>query len=135
MPHITLEVSDNLPFAEDRLPEFFAGLHQMLVSRLGVDLLNCKSRLVRYKNFYVADGKLEHAFAHLEIKILEGRTAAEIEKVGNAALELLLSAFEQSRGGFLFQPSIEIVSISSTNYFKLSAEEIKAMHQQNADFR
>jgi 5-carboxymethyl-2-hydroxymuconate isomerase len=124
MPHITLEISDNLSFADDRLPEFFGELHQMLTSRLGVNLLNCKSRLIRHKSFYIADGKSKHAFAHLEIKILEGRSAAEIGKVGNAALELLISAFEQSRQRFIFQPSVEIVNIGATNFFKLSAEEI-----------
>lgn len=124
MPHITLEVSDNLSFADDRLPVFFGKLHEMLVSRLGVNLLNCKSRLIRHKSFYIADGKSIHAFAHLEIKILEGRSEAEIGEVGNATMELLISAFEQSRRGFTFQPSVEVVSIGRSSYFKLSAEEI-----------
>jgi 5-carboxymethyl-2-hydroxymuconate isomerase len=127
MPHITLEISDNLAFVDDRLPEFFGELHKTLVSRLGVDLLNCKSRLVRHKSFYVADGKPEHAFAHLEIKIMEGRSTAEIGEVGNAAMEILQKSFEPYRRNFLFQPSVEIINIGSSNYFKLSAEDIKVM--------
>ncbi|NCA84454.1 MAG: hypothetical protein EOM83_02655 [Clostridia bacterium] len=124
MPHITLELSDNLPMSDDHFPKFFAELHQMLVSDLGISLLNCKSRLVRHKNYYVANGNAAHAFAHLEIKILKGRSAAEIGKMGNAALELLSTAFKTSHKGLIFQPSVEIIGIDPANYFKLSADTI-----------
>jgi 5-carboxymethyl-2-hydroxymuconate isomerase len=124
MPHITLELSDNLPLSDVHFPKFFAELHQVLVSNLGVALLNCKSRLVRHKNFYVADGNNAHAFAHLEIKILEGRSTAEIIGMGNIVLELLIRTFETSHKELIFQPSVEVIGIEPANYFKLTAEKI-----------
>lgn len=124
MPHITLEYSSNLKVTKENFPFFFSNLHQALVDHLGVNILNCKSRAVRLKNYYIADGDKDHAFAHLEIKILEGHNRVGVDLAGEMAMKLLRNFFEMVTDGLVFQPSVEIVEIPKTNYFKISAEEI-----------
>lgn len=123
MPQITLEYSSNLKGEMD-FSSLFRNLHATIFATLGISMLNCKSRAVERNKFYIADGNPGHAFAHLEIKILAGRSPEELTPLGKAALELLQYFYGDTAVGLNFQPSVEIIEIPKRNYFKLSMEEI-----------
>ena len=73
MPHIVLEYSANLY----DLPSFsalFAEIHQVLHREGGIRLENCKSRARAAHHYFIADGSPDHAFVHLNIEFVKGRS-------------------------------------------------------------
>ncbi len=123
MPHFVLEYSNNLKVKKTHL-SLFTKFHNLAEEKLGIDKLNCKSRAVRRKNFYVGDGDPNHAFVHLTIRLFEGHNPAAKQEVGSIALGLLQDFYKKSSKKLIFQPSVEIVEIKKDHYFKLTAEEI-----------
>jgi 5-carboxymethyl-2-hydroxymuconate isomerase len=123
MPQLILEYSNNLKVKKSYL-SLFSKLHHMLVEELRFDPLNCKSRAVRRKEFFVGDGDPTNAFAHLIIRLFEGHDPAAKQKAGETALGLLQNFYKKSAKKLVFQPTVEIVEIKKEHYFKLSVEEI-----------
>ena len=117
MPHLTLEVTDNVdqPIAFDAL---FAELHQVLASVAGIRVDNCKSRALRRKIYYIGDGGTSKAFVHLEMCILEGRTAEAKQAVGKLCLQVLQRYFARSSGELDLQITLEVRDMQPAAYFK-----------------
>lgn len=123
MPQVILEYSNNLKVKKKYLA-FFSKLHGILTEKLDVDLLNCKSRAVRRKTNFVADGDPLHAFAHLTLRIFEGHNPVAKSEAGEAALKLMMDFYRKSSKNLIFQPTVEFVEIKKENYFKLSVDDI-----------
>jgi 5-carboxymethyl-2-hydroxymuconate isomerase len=120
MPHLTLEITDNVdqPIAFDQL---FAELHQVLASVAGIRIDNCKGRALRRKIYYIGDGGAGKAFVHLEICILESRTAETKRAVGEQCLQVLQRHFARSSGQLELQITLEVRDMPPAAYFKAAA--------------
>jgi 5-carboxymethyl-2-hydroxymuconate isomerase len=123
MPHITLEYSSNIRITKD-FGTLFSQIHQLLERTLKVNPLNCKSRIICHDRFFISDGDANHAFAHLQIKVLDKHPEEGKKAVGSGAFELLREFFKDEVGGLCFQPSVEVHEMKGDLYYKLGVEEI-----------
>jgi 5-carboxymethyl-2-hydroxymuconate isomerase len=115
MPHVILEYSSNLGPSTD-LREFFSLCHNILVNA-GISRDNCKSRAISRDTYYVADGGSETAFAHLDVRILEGRTTEVKEALGRHLLAAVRDLFNPP-GVTNLQITVEVRDMAKNAYFK-----------------
>ena len=123
MPHITLEYSSNIRITKD-FGALFGQIHQLLECSLKVNPLNCKSRIICHESYFIVDGNENHAFAHLQIKVLDKHPLEGKKELGSGAFELLRDFFKDEVDGLCFQPSVEIHEMKGDLYYKLGVEEI-----------
>ena len=116
MPQIRLEYTNNLD-PTPHLGSLLDRIHAAINTIAGVNLDNCKSRVQVVDQFRIADGAADHAFVHLEVRLLEGRDAVK-QELGNACLELLEAAFDVTRNDRRVQATVEISDIFRDEYFK-----------------
>ena len=117
MPHLTLEYTDNV-HPEVAFDELFARLHQVLVDVGAIAIGNCKSRARCLDNYFIGDGGSQHAFAHLTIRFLGGRSVDLKRQIGRECLVVLEKALTPSSPLDL-QITVEIQEIERTTYFKI----------------
>lgn len=117
MPHLILECCDNVSIPKN-LKAIQLSMHGVLNSAGGIKLDNCKSRLYRSSNSVVADGGSEHAYLHLDVSFLEGRTMDVNQAIGSALLDILSAAFCPINTTLALQITVEIKDISKHTYFK-----------------
>ena len=117
MPHLTLEYTKNLE-SEMSFDDLFPRLHQALVDVAAIPIGNCKSRARRLDNYYIAGGGPQHAFVHLAIRLMEGRSVELKRNIGRGCLEVLQELC-CSPAGLELQITVEIQDIERTTYFKL----------------
>ena len=113
MPHIKMEVSDNIEISNAK--SVFLALQKILHDCADVPAQNCKSRLYVATNFLVGDEKTP-AFTHLEIALLEGRSSQVKSQIGEKALQILNNTFASDTLGT--QITVEIRDIHTPQYFK-----------------
>lgn len=119
MPHTVLEYSANtLPVD---LQAFWSRLHPVLVASAGVRLQDIKSRAYRCEDFRMAGGDPDLAFAHLTIRLLEGRDAEALGRVGTAALEVLREHFADTLARRRCDLTVELAAMRRDGYFKVSS--------------
>ncbi len=116
MPHVTLEYSANLPELASYTP-LFSEIHTALHEIAGINLGNCKSRARKAEPFHIADGNAAHAFIHLNIEFVEGRSAQVKQALGSECLALLKRHY-QARLNDQLQITVNIIDIKLDNYFK-----------------
>ena len=119
MPHTTLEYSDNVLPVD--LQAFWARLHPMLVEVAGVRLLDIKSRAYRCEDYRMAGGDADYAFAHLTIRLLEGRDPEALGRIGRAAMEVLRQAFAATLERRRCDLTIELAGMRKDSYFKVTS--------------
>lgn len=119
MPHTTLEYSDNVSPVD--LQAFWSRLHPVLVESAGVRLLDIKSRAYRCQDFQMAGGDRDYAFAHLTIRLLEGRDAEALGRIGRAAMEVLREAFAATLAQRQCDLTIELAGMRRDGYFKATS--------------
>lgn len=117
MPHLILEYTNNIPQAIDT-HKLFAPLHQIIAETAGIRIENCKSRAIPLDDYYIAEGKPGQAFVHLNIRFLEGRSAALKQSLGQQSLEALRAHFGDAPDGLDLQLTVEIGDIQRQSYFK-----------------
>ena len=117
MPHLTLEYTKNID-QEINFDDLFPRLHQVLVDIAGIPIGNCKSRACRLDNYYIADGSPQHAFVHLAIRFMEGRSVEVKRMIGRGCLKVLEELCWSPARPEL-QITVEIQDIERTTYFKL----------------
>lgn len=117
MPQLTLEYTANLT-PPANLADLLGSIHATLHKAGGVNIENCKSRVRVADTFHVADGQQDGAFLHLDIRLLEGRSIAVKQAVGEQVLEILKRAFSHAERDFDIQITVEIRDISRDSYFK-----------------
>ena len=120
MPQIRLEYTDNLD-PRSHPGTLLDGIHRALNTIAGVNLDNCKSRVNVLDWFHIADGAPDHAFVHLEVRLLEGRPDGVKRNLGDALLELLKEAFDVGRTRLRVQLTVELGDIRRGEYFKYPA--------------
>jgi len=97
MPHIVLEYSSNIIEAKTNFSEeLFPKIHDLLVNELNANIEACKSRAIKFDDFYLSNGSKNKAFIFLEVKILPGRTEEKIENFYKNLLELAKEYFSCS---------------------------------------
>lgn len=124
MPHIVLEISENLSFEQedDHANKILLNqIHLILTEMLPTDINNCKSRIIKHKDFYAGDGSSSNAFAHLSIKIMPGRTEQLLKSVGENIIRTLENHYNKFSSRLTIklntQISLEITELSAC-YFK-----------------
>ena len=134
MPQITLEYTNNLDPQRPFTP-LLDDIHRALNSVAAVNLGNCKSRVRVVNEFHIADGAAEHAFAHIEVRLLEGRSDVVKRELGGKILELVKHWFDVGDRALQVQVTVEITDIRRNEYFKYPAgtfSEIPATEQQQS---
>jgi 5-carboxymethyl-2-hydroxymuconate isomerase len=117
MPHLRLEYSSNIK--ETIKPkELFTPCHQILVDAIHANPVRCQSRALCCDHFHVGEGSSEHAFIYLEVSILEGRPASQLQEVGIQLLKALEGYFQKSLRELKVQMAVRIAQISISDYFK-----------------
>lgn len=114
MPHLTLEYSNNLKMAIDPAT-LFAPLHQILADVAAIDIKNCKSRAIRLDKYYVADGKADIPFAHLQIRFFGGRSLTEKKEIAQKSAAHLAAYFPESAA----EITVEVADIQRECYAKI----------------
>ena len=117
MPQITLQFTDNIK----SLPEFnelFSEVHLAINAIAGIKIENCKSKAIQIERYYIGVGTNNKSFIHLEVKILEGRTAEIKSEMGKSLLQILKNKFKESISSLDLQITIEIIDILKNCYYK-----------------
>jgi len=120
MPHTILEYSDNIVDPVDFQP-LWARLHPTLVATAGVRLQDIKSRAYRCEAFRMGGGDAANAFAHLTIRIMEGRDPETLARIGAAALELLKEHFSGTLAKRSCDLTVELTGMRKDCYFKATS--------------
>jgi len=115
MPHLVLELSDNLIDRPD-LRAVLLELHEVLMATGAFAREDIKSRVLRHATFAVADGAPERAFVALEIRILEGRSDAVKAAASEGALAVLERAFAASLERLPVGLSVEVRDMARASY-------------------
>ncbi len=118
MPHLTLEYSGNIK-QQIRAHELFPKVHEVLV-RLGpTKVEHCKSRAMRRDDYFIGDGGPRHAFVHLDVRLLSGRSLETKQGIGQQILKLLKGHFAPSLTELDLQITVEVRDIDRQVYFKI----------------
>jgi 5-carboxymethyl-2-hydroxymuconate isomerase len=117
MPHFTIEYSSNLDPDID-LYAIVDAVHQCAADSGLFKLGGIRVRTLRHEIYKIADGNPDNAFMHVRANILEGRSVADRERLGNnmiTAVDRLLVNAGKKRGIAL---SVEIGEIDHNMSFK-----------------
>ena len=94
MPHIILELSDNI--IESQYDSILLQINKILVDNLPAKLDSCKGRVIIHKNFLVGDGSKYNAFIHVNVDVLAGRSDEVLELASKKIINLLPLLFKES---------------------------------------
>ena len=119
MPHAILEYSDNILDDADFV-HMLSRLHDLLVETGGCNPKEIKSRVYRLEHYRVGDGSESNSFAHLTIRVKEGRPAEMLQRMGEAALGLLKEHYSLSLERQRCDLTVEIHPMRPDSYFKIS---------------
>ena len=97
MPHLMIEVSDNLrqPLAQAGL---LAAAHHALLDSGVFDGPDVKSRLVWRDEFLVGRTGTAEGFVHASLELLSGRTDAQRRQLSDAVVQALVARLSQGLG-------------------------------------
>lgn len=117
MPHVVLEYSADLEPVPD-LQGLFLAIHSVCVDVAGAGPDNIKSRAYAADMVRIGDGDRANAFAHLDVRLMEGRTTEVKAEVSDACLSLLVSAFGAAMEGRDVQITVEVSDLERSTYSK-----------------
>ncbi|MHB1221711.1 MAG: 5-carboxymethyl-2-hydroxymuconate Delta-isomerase [Gammaproteobacteria bacterium] len=117
MPQLVLEYSSNV-IEKDDLTKLLKKINHFLTDSLPADLAACKGRAFERDVYCVSDGDARHAFVHVHLKVMAGRTYEKLNDVGNGLMSLLQEYFQTSAKQLALQMSLEIQELQKT-YFKI----------------
>lgn len=117
MPHIVLEHSTNIIEKPD-FEQLFSRMHWVLNELGAFKLADIKSRVYPCPIFYIADGNPDHAFVHLRLEIVEGRSSDIKKQAGERLLALLRETFPESIKQRSCQLTVELRDMAKDGYFK-----------------
>ncbi len=121
MPQITLEYSSNIKDAEN-IKSLMISIHKIIESLCSLDIINCKSRINRIKDFVIGDGDSNRKFLHLEVKLFEGRSHEIISSLGNSLIDLLSNHEMLTIQNQNIDITVHIVNIEKSKYFKFISD-------------
>lgn len=117
VPQIVLEYSSNLPAVVD-FNRLFSEVHRSLQDIAGIRLDNCKSRAWKAEDYFIGNGEANNAFVHLQIRIIEGRTPAVKQAIGERCLKILKQLYSASIAVMALQITVEVDDLQREFYFK-----------------
>jgi 5-carboxymethyl-2-hydroxymuconate isomerase len=117
MPQISLEYTSNI---NPKIPtaQVTTGLHRIVSEVLGVDVENCKTRVVVHGDFCVGTGGDSKSFVHAEVGILSGRPRETKSELGLKLVGYLQRCFSGSTRECDAQITVEIRDMDREAYFK-----------------
>ena len=120
MPQITLEYTSNI--LEEIVPEeIFLPSHKILVKTADAKLIHCKSKTIRYNDFFIGDGDPNNGFVHMQIYMIEGRSIDVRKKTAQEILAILEKYFKDSLERMHLQITVDVKELSKALYYKLSS--------------
>ena len=117
MPHLTLEHTANIPTLKNPT-QIMQAMHNVLHDIGGVRIENCKSRIKVADPFFISRGEKNHAFLHLDVRLIEGREPELKQTIGNSLLDVLKIEYEEVMQTRDLQITVEIRDIKRDEYFK-----------------
>ena len=115
MPHLCIEYTANTARDADWMP-LLCRLHEVTAATIGTDIGNCKSRVMRRELFLVGSGGDEGGFVHVDVQILEGRSAAARSALSNNLLAVLREALHADLPRL--QITVQVRDIERATYAK-----------------
>lgn len=115
MPHLTLEYTANWP--ELDVSRALTEFNNVLIESGHFEGPDIKSRAVRLENFVVGDGTAATAFAHVTLRLLQGRSP-EAKSVLARSLLAALQSIARLDDATAMQLSVEICEIERLSYAK-----------------
>jgi len=106
MPHIIIECSKNVDLGDD-FPRICNEIHSILSEGLPTQISSCKSRLFIADHAFIGDGDENHAFIHITIKVLPGRTLDKKRQLTQKIHQSVLNLFN-------VQLSVEMIDLDET---------------------
>lgn len=115
MPHLTLEYTNNLPDFD--VQQALTAFNTILIRSGHFEVADIKSRATRLDHFRVGNDSIGTGFAHLTLKLLEGRST---ETKGVLAQDLLAALRSLALNNYAaeLQLSVEICEIDRLTYAK-----------------
>lgn len=118
MPHLTLHYSANLEPPPDA-GRLFGDLHAAIAALGKVEVAAFKSRAIRCEAFRVGDGAPQNAFAHLDLRLLGGRTNEEKARIADGVMAVL-DRHLASSSGLDLQITLDLLDLDPNAYRKLA---------------
>ena len=117
MPHLILEYTANIQQEIDS-DTLFSSLHRILATTGGINVENCKSRVISLEDFFIGQGNKSNVFVHLDITFLHGKPAELQQAIGKKCLTYLKEYFSPSVAKNALQITVVINEIQKSAYFK-----------------
>jgi 5-carboxymethyl-2-hydroxymuconate isomerase len=118
MPHIVLEHSTNI-VETSNFSTLFATMHKTLMDFGVFKLQDIKSRVYACDTYYIADGKPDNAFIHVEVRILSGRNQEMRQQITDRFMNLLQDHFSDSMHERRCVLSVEVREMDRETYRKV----------------
>jgi 5-carboxymethyl-2-hydroxymuconate isomerase len=115
MPHLTLEYTSNLNKLDTE--RALLALNHALVASGHFEDVDIKSRAVRFDDFLIGTTGGAHAFVHLKLSLLSGRSQLARNELSNALLRVLRASCKGISNDRL-QMSVQIEEIDRPSYAK-----------------
>ena len=116
MPQVILEYSDNILEQPD-VEDLFRRLHELLIQHGPFKLSAIKSRVIRHREYFVADGNNSNGFIHLTLSILKGRDLKLRQELGKSILSFLKEEFAHSHAKLKCSITVDIHELNTDTYF------------------
>lgn len=115
MPHLTLEYTNNL--ATINADRILLALNRALVDSGHFNAMDIKSRAIALDTWRVGITTDPHAFVHVKLAILSGRSP-EVKSALSGSLLRVLSESCKDLAGFPVQLCVEMLDIDRASYAK-----------------
>ena len=115
MPHLTLEYTSNLPAFD--VQQALLAFNTVLIESGHFEGPDIKSRAVRLDSFMVGDYSFPTGFAHVTLRLLDGRSPETKGMLANDLLGVLQSLVHTDNATAL-QLSVDICDMERSSYAK-----------------
>lgn len=118
MPHLTAEYSSNLDHLAVR--PLLHALNAALIASGQFEALDIKSRALRLDDYLVGEADSGHAFVHVRLDLLAGRSDTVKQALSTALLQVLDTQVA-APAGIALQRCVEVRDIHRASYAKSCA--------------
>jgi 5-carboxymethyl-2-hydroxymuconate isomerase len=125
MPHIILEHSTNIVEKPD-FSALLSTMHKTLMDFGVFKLQDIKSRVYACDTYYIADGKADNAFVHVEVRILSGRNQEMRQQIADRFMTLLQDNFSDSMHERRCVLSVEVREMDRETYRKVISAHVSS---------
>lgn len=116
MPHMTVEYTNNLQGLNEAA--LMEALNASVCGHPTVsDEADVKTRIASLSNYRIGLNNAGRAFAHVELRLMAGRTA-EVKKELSDRVAAVLKSLIPAQNGLEVQLSVDIVDMDKPSYFK-----------------